>query len=933
MRAIFIALAITVVYVGAARAERRVPVRMTWGEDAHRAEPYHIKLIPATPGLQVTAVRGASLESGEGSKDGAWQTRAGAGDVDGIDFVLTAPDEKDATLQNMEVIWADLISNSDADTARRLGQDAAIHPQSPRLTVQRDSDGTRGFTVTLDQLLTAKAIWIPSLHVYLATGDDPVSFAEHKRQLEPWAGKRILDQVAREPEATYSEYTSRWEDMGSPTYVNPRPRGPGHIVGLTWDSAIPKFGIDRGAGVWNDYGNSDHFQFWFNFGDIAQGIIHTWKGQHLQDGLPVITTDFEKDGVRYEVEQFAYPLNGPPKERRGDIDMLLMQQVRVINLEGHARRIPVTFSHLRELPSYIDAKIYADRHGDTVLFRDRAYNRVLFAVSGFSGAVDWNGVRDDEGKRQMKRVDGTVFLDLPANGSSQFVVKLASPMVGAEDAAKLQAIDYQQARRQTLDFWSNYVARGAHFEVPEKAVNDLFRASLWHALRLPRRHGGSGQDVKIDLPYSNFAYSQTGTPWPINQSVYVDYMLYDLRGYHSISDEELVAQFRNNQEENGHINGVSNWGAYTPGMLYAVAQNYLLSHDRAALDRLMPYSLKALDYCMREIAEANLQTGHNHGLVTAPLNDLTSTGVWAFNQAYMYAGLDLFGRVLEEIGNPRGAECRRAASQLKEAATRDFRTASMHSPLVELRDHTWEPYVPSEANTYRRMFEEWYPADVDTGAVHMIRLKAIAANSQLADWLLNDHEDNLYLKGWGIANEPVYNQQATAYLLRDDPKAVIRAFYSYMASAFSHSVFEPVEHRWTHGQYFGPPSTDGAWFELYRNMLIHERDDDALVLGMATPRAWLAEGQKIVVQRAPTYYGNLSMTIESHASTGRIIASVTMPDRGRPRELLVRLRHPHNKTIRSVSVNGKNWTDFDTRKEWVRIVNPTDARYSIVASY
>jgi hypothetical protein len=37
--------------------------------------------------------------------------------------------------------------------------------------------------------------------------------------------------------------------------------------------------------------------------------------------------------------------------------------------------------------------------------------------------------------------------------------------------------------------------------------------------------------------------------------------------------------------------------------------------------------------------------------------------------------------------------------------------------------------------------------------------------------------------------------QAVAYLYRDDPNAVIRAFYSRMACAFSHTVFEAVEHR------------------------------------------------------------------------------------------------------------------------------------------
>ena len=104
---------------------------------------------------------------------------------------------------------------------------------------------------------------------------------------------------------------------------------------------------------------------------------------------------------------------------------------------------------------------------------------------------------------------------------------------------------------------------------------------LWHALRLPRRHGGQQEGVQIDLPYSNFAYSQTGTPWPVNQAVYVDYMLFGLRGYHDVAVEEMLAQYRNNQEFNGHVNGYANWVSNTPGMLYAVAQDYLLFRDRA----------------------------------------------------------------------------------------------------------------------------------------------------------------------------------------------------------------------------------------------------------------------------------------------------------------------------------------------------------------
>ena len=744
------AIAASLSLYGAEMAE--IKVQLSFEQESSKATPY-IRLEPASGGVEIRDV---------------------AHEANGIRFTLVYPNEPEQRLQNLHIIWADLIANSDADTARRLTQDPAFHLNASKFSVLLDPEGTKGFTVAADQLRDQKALWIPSLHIYMTAGDEPVPFKKHLAQIAAWNGQRILDRVHAEPEATYELYKSRWEDMGSPSYIHPAQPAPGHIVCLTWDSAIAKFRIDRGAGVWNDLGNPDHFQFWYGFGDLTHGIADSWKGQSLKDGLPVITTVFEKEGTRYEVEQFAYPLNGPPGERRGDIPMVMLQKVKVTDLQGVARRLPVSLSERRLFPSGLNTEFIAETDGHSTLFRDSAYRQVVLSIEGGGPDVQWSGVHDTQ--HEQKRLNATVFVDLPAGGSREFVVKLPSPMVPREDAARLQAIDYESARTATLNFWSGYMERGAQFRVPEKAVNDLFTATLWHALRLPRRHGGAGPDVRIDLPYSNFAYGQTGTPWPVNQAVYVDYMLYDLRGYHGISTEELAAQYRHNQEYSGHVNGYANWLVYTPGMLYAVAQNYLLSGDRQALDRVMPQSMKALDWCLNEIQASG-------GLVKGPLNDGTGEGVWAFNQAYLYAGLERFGTLLEKIGNPRAKEARDAAIRIRDAIERGFAAGSARSTLVELRDHTWAPYVPSEALTYRRILEQWYPADVDTGALHLLRLKALPPDGILADALLNDHEDNLFLKGWGVANEPVYNQQATAYLLRDDPKAVIRAFYSYVSSA------------------------------------------------------------------------------------------------------------------------------------------------------
>ena len=895
---------------------RSLGVRLSWGHRSPQAAAWFVRLMPAASGMKLQDAAGWNLEESDGLADGVVRTTAGAGDVDGVQFTLSYQEPAETKPRTEHSIWNYLLTHGDADAASRLRSDPAFQVDPRLLTVQLNEEGTRGFSVSVDQLLRERTLWVPDLDVFLAAGDELLTFQQHQAAIHPYAGQRILDQLEREPDATYEQYTARWEDMGSPAYQNPHSVPPGHIVGVTWDSAIPKFGIDRWAGVASDYGNPDKFKFQLDL----QGW--EWKGQRLTAGLPVLTTTFERSGVRLEIEQFAYPLVGPPPERRGDIALVLLQQVRATAQDGTAQTVSLSLRHERSLADAVGV-VYL---GPTALVEESSSHRVLFSAQGVDTISDVTPTN--------KSVTAALVLNLPAAGAKEIVLKLPSPVVEADARATLAGLDYAAARSATLRFWEGYLARGAQFRVPEQVVNDLFRANLWHALRLPRRHGGNEPGVSLDLPYSNFAYDQRGTPWPVNQAIYVDYMLYDLRGYHAIAAEELAAIYRNNQEPDGRVGGFANWGVYTPSMLLAVAEHGLLSGDRATIDALLPATLRAGDWCLAEIARAQQSDGPARGLIRAPLNDLShNPQAWAFNQAYFYAGCDRLARLLRRLEHPRAAEFQRAADQMRQAVERGFGQAATRAPLVPLRDRTWIPYVPADASTPRRLLEVWYPTDVDTGALHLSRLAALDQCGPLTTYLLHDHEDNLFLNGWGMANEPVYNQHATAYLRRDDVKPAIRAFYSMLACAFSHSALEPVEHRWGWGQYFGPPSTDGAWFDLYRHLLIQERDDDTLVLLAATPRKWLEDGKQLEIRRAPTYFGPLSMTVESRAATGTIRAGIDLPQRSRPRVLLVRLRHPTGRRMTAVKVNGADWRYLEPDNEWLRIVNPGQPRYDIVASY
>ena len=239
----------------AADSKESLKVSLSWGHQCERSTPYCIRLLVERG--EIEDLEAHSLEPTDVITDSLLTTQAGRGDIDGVEFRLRYPPRQIKAITNLQSIWSDLIARSDGDTIRRLQQDPAYRPDSRKLIVQMNEEATKGFSITVDQMLISKAFWIPSLGMYVAVGDDPVSFEDHFRGLAPCKGKRISEQLRHGPEATYEQYTARWGDMGNPVYRNDHTVPPGHIVGITWDSALYKFGIDRGAGVWSDYGNPE----------------------------------------------------------------------------------------------------------------------------------------------------------------------------------------------------------------------------------------------------------------------------------------------------------------------------------------------------------------------------------------------------------------------------------------------------------------------------------------------------------------------------------------------------------------------------------------------------------------------------------------------------------------------------------------------------
>ena len=132
----------------------------------------------------------------------------------------------------------------------------------------------------------------------------------------------------------------------------------------------------------------------------------------------------------------------------------------------------------------------------------------------------------------------------------------------------------------------------------------------------------------------------------------------------------------------------------------------------------------------------------------------------------------------------------------------------------------------------------------------------------------------------------------------------------------------------------GPPDKiyeESCFLERFRYMLVMEEAEN-LWLARAIPRTWLEQGKKISVKNSPTCFGTLAYEIISNVDNGNITVTIDLPSRKPAKMVLLRLRHPKAAPIKSVTVNGKNWNDFDRDKELISLHDLTD-KVIVTANY
>ena len=496
----------------------------------------------------------------------------------------------------------------------------------------------------------------------------------------------------------------------------------------------------------------------------------------------------------------------------------------------------------------------------------------------------------------------------------------------------------------------------AQIEVPDPRLTDAWRCGAWHLLRVLKKDA-QGRYILRDYPYDALAHE-----------TFLIIRALDLQGMHQAARDGLARWLERDEKKPAQMDGLfaDTIGAMSgvewdwqhaggPGVMqWQMVEHYLLTGDREWLSKAAAKLRTNADWMIRQRKQfmqdvPGRERAWCYGLLP-PHNiwDSTNWRLWYESNANYCFGLRRYAGAIAdldaELGTKYAAEAQAYAKDILAAVEKSF----VLSPVVRVRDGTYRSFLPPtpyiRGPASRSMptsfgSPEHTPglyADAIRGGVHLVNLSGLLPpTDRRAQGLIDVLEDRLLLEhhrlpmrtrgydpeahwfshaGWyyqcGI------ERTANVHLQWDDVPNFLRSFFNQYAVDIVVGPYTFNEHTTR-----GPDDKsfeEAAFLERLRTMLLME-DGDSLWLARATPRVWLEQGKRISVKNAPTHFGTVAFEIVSDVDNGRITASVELPARKPPKELLLRLRHPKAVPVRSVTVNGQPWTDFDAAKEAIRL--------------
>ncbi|WP_188508331.1 hypothetical protein [Parapedobacter pyrenivorans] len=783
---------------------------------------------------------------------------------------------------------------------------------------------TGSFSFFLRDVTSEYPIYIPEFGVVVLKADDPRSYDAVEQAVLSRKSKTKIQQLTDAPEETsFASVENRTRDMSVPTWlgtsrdfrifqitealsdlspgeaniISPRRSVSAVTLPETGDQAVNYlYTVGRGVGVQDNISRR-----------LEQGSLPLLHSTLTDDDIQYHSTTFvgfEKSALSLG-SQFGTDFlvadshSGGHMFTEGQKQLLAERQEEVLNpAEETVLYFRSEAVNTGTVPRY--AWFKAPRPG-TGWHHKKDYT--FDAETGFSTYASGRVFSISRLNGQPLQNEEIAVLVAPGE-KVVFEFYVPHSPIDKERATALAGQSFDQRYTETKKFWQDKLAQAATIKLPEKRIEEMIKAGLLHLDLIT-----FGNDPNETLAPNIGVYSPIGTESsPIIQ-------FYNSMGWQDVAKRSLT-YFLDKQHEDGFIQNFGGYMVETGAALWTMGEYFRYTNDTEWARQASPKLLKSADYLIewRNQNKKDELAGRGYGMISGKVADPEDHFHQFMLNGYAYIGMSRVAEVLAAIGHADADRIGKEAAAWKADIRESFFNVMALSPVVPLGDGTWCPTAPpwTEAVGLRALYMKpeafWSHGTVSVsdamlGPLYLVFCEVLDADEPAAKMLL-DYNSELFYQGNAAFSQPYYSRHNWVQAKLGMTKPFLETYYSTFAALADRETYT----FWEHLYKLSPHKThEEGWFLMETRWMLYMEDGNALDIFKTIPRAWMADGEELLMDGVWSYFGPLRVEAKSHVEEGYIEATVESTGDRKPETVRVRLPHPAHKT--PVQVTGGTYDE------------------------
>ncbi len=807
----------------------------------------------------------------------------------------------------------------------------------PGATLVTINNGDHSFSFFFRDVTYEYPIYIPEYHVVVCPYDDNRSYQQIAEYIANLGLQTKLQQIEKEPEESFESAAANTRNQVCPIWL-----------GISRDIRIFELGNSgemdiisprmASSSVYLPEINNTSADYSYMTGR-GQGVEQRIKRRLDEGDLPVLHTELIDEDIEYNNIAFVSLESSPLHEGTNigtqflvadyysDGHMFTPEQERLLKplLETDSNKTEQTVLYFRSeaintssVPRYAWFRTLRPGSGWWERYK-YSYNRET-GLSSYSPDRVF-GISKLNGKPLPNE---EIAVLLKPNETAVFEFCLPHNPISRERALRISQQSFNEKLSECRNFWQTKLSRAAQIKLPEKRIEEMIQAGLLHLDMITY-----GLEPAGTLAPCIGVYSPIGTESsPIIQ-------FYNSMGLPDVAKRSLM-YFLDKQHEDGMIQNFNGYMVETGAALWSIGEYYRYTCDTAWVKQVKPKLLKSCEFLLswRERNKTEGLRGKGYGMIDGKVADPEDPYHQFMLNGYAFLGLSRVAEMLNIVDPENAGRLKHEAEAWKQDIRTSLMNSMAHSPVIPLGDGTWCPTLPpwteSQAPRLLYLTGETFMShgtftipDALLGPLYLVFCEVLDVNEPVSQMLLNYHSELLYQRNTAFS-QPYYSRHDWVQLKSGLIKPFLKTYYnsfSALADRETYTFWEHLYHASVHKTH------EEAWFLMATRWMLYLEEGPVLKLLAGIPSNWLEDGKTIELKNVASYYGPLSLLVNSHLNQGFIVATIECTSDRMPEQVLLRIPHPEGK--RALKVTGGT---YDYTSESI-LIKPFTGKAMIYIEY